>query len=64
MQCWACCAEERKSTSPQVCKLFFDAPQLKRRFSKAQLQSLRFKLLDELLIATFIYGFCMVNLFG
>jgi hypothetical protein len=38
---WAYCAEERKSAS-----FFLVAPQRKLMFSKAQLRSLRFKLLD------------------
>jgi hypothetical protein len=35
-----------KSASPQVRKLFFVVPQHKLRFSKEQLRSLRFKLID------------------
>jgi hypothetical protein len=42
-QRWACCAEECKSASPHV---IFVALQRKLRFSKAQLRSLSFKLLD------------------
>jgi hypothetical protein len=40
-----------KSANPQA---FFVAPQRKLRFSKAQLRSLRFKILDATLVATFI----------
>ncbi len=40
-QSWACYAEERKSAS-----FFVVAPQRNLRFSKAQLRSLRSKLLD------------------
>jgi hypothetical protein len=54
-QSWACCTEERKS---QDHKFFVVVLQRKLRFSKAQLHSLRFKLLD----ATFITGFGMVKL--
>ncbi len=46
----------------QVRKLFFVAPQHKLRFSKAQLRSLRFNILDGTLIATFMIGFGMVRL--
>jgi hypothetical protein len=44
-----------KSASPED---FFVAPQRKLRFSKAQLRSLRFKVLD----ATFMTGFGLVKL--
>jgi hypothetical protein len=47
-QSWAYCAEERKSAS-----FFFVAPQHKLRLSKAQLRSLRLKILD----ATFNHNF-------
>jgi hypothetical protein len=40
-QRWACCAEERKSVS-------FVEPQGKHGFSKAQLRSLSFELLDTI----------------
>jgi hypothetical protein len=43
-----------KSVSPQDREFIFVLPQLKIRFSKAQLRSLRFKLLDVILIATFM----------
>jgi hypothetical protein len=49
-----------KSASPQVRKFCFVAPQRKLRFSKEQLLSLRFKLLD----ATFMTGFSMVEFFA
>jgi hypothetical protein len=48
-----------KSASPQA---FFVAPQSKFRFSKAQLRSLHFKILDGTLIATFMNGFGMVGI--
>jgi hypothetical protein len=47
-----------KSASPQVRKFFFLVPQRKLRSSKAQLRSLRFKILS----ATFMTGFGMVLL--
>jgi hypothetical protein len=37
-----------KSASPQARKFFFVASQRNRRFSKAQLRSLHFKLLDTI----------------
>jgi hypothetical protein len=46
-----------KSTSLQVRKLFIVAPQRKRRSSKAQLRSLRFKILR----ATFVTSFGIVK---
>jgi hypothetical protein len=55
-QSWTYCAEERKSAS-----FFFVAPQRKLRFSKAQLRSMRFKILDATLIATFMNGFGMAK---
>jgi hypothetical protein len=39
-----------KSVSSQVRKFFFVAPQCKLSFSKAQLRSLRFKLLEATLL--------------
>jgi hypothetical protein len=57
VQSWAYCAEERKSAS-----FFFVAPQRKLRFSKAQLRSLRFKILDATLIATFMTAFGTLKL--
>jgi hypothetical protein len=47
-----------KSASPQASLV---APQCKLRFSKAQLCSLRFKILDATLIASFMIGFSMVK---
>jgi hypothetical protein len=48
-----------KSVSPLA---FFVAPQSKLRFSKAQLRSLHFNILDATLIATFMNGFGMVGI--
>ncbi len=50
-------AQVRKSASPQA---FFVAPQRKLRFSKAQLRSLRFKILD----ATFNRNFYVCIWYG
>jgi hypothetical protein len=44
--------------SQQVRKFTLVAPQRKLRFSKAQLRSLHFKLLDAVLIATFMTAIC------
>jgi hypothetical protein len=52
---WAYCAEEPKSAS-----FFYVAPQRKLRFLKAQLRSLRFKILDTTSITTFKTRFGMV----
>jgi hypothetical protein len=51
-----------KSTSPQVRKFFFVALQRKLRFSKAQLHSVHFKLLDATFYATLMTGIGAVEL--
>jgi hypothetical protein len=43
-----------KSVNPQARKFFVVVPQRKLRLSKAQLRSLRFKILDATVIATFM----------